>query len=406
MPVSKSPRKKTPAKTPKPAHPRGSREAVRLITFAKNSLYAGSRAEMLFWERETLDLAMHLIDAGNDSAIEGAMAMTVSEPPEIYDVLAPLCETATESATVVAGGQTFDTLLLAVPLVVWSRYAIPAGNLATQRETLESIMVQLRAHVLASNVRASMVPVLHSLDQMPLYFAELRKAGITLSKAAIVHDGKLTTLGKIAEPVDLLADSRFLLVGIAVPTGAPFFKWQEHSNGADSDFISRDSCAVVWETQSRPLFAKLLPACEFECLLPDAFFAASREADRRVRPNAIRAGVAFISDSLKVAPGAIRAVIAGIGDPELIEYRVSFIPRDQHNVVHGAVWPAYMPDDNDADIERVLRECQITDIIKHESLYEPEHCDDCGAPLFANVDGEMVHPEWPGDTEQVKAHYH
>jgi hypothetical protein len=248
--------------------------------------------------------------------------------------------------------------------------------------------------------------VLHSIDQMPLFFADLRKAGIALAKSALQTDGKLTTLGRVGEPVDLLADSRFLLAGIAVPAGAPFFKWQEHVNGRDGEFISRDACAAVWEKQCRALFAKLLPACEFDCLLPDAFFAASREADRRVRPHALRAGVAFIVDALKIAPSAIRAVIASIGDPELLEYRVSFVPRDQHDVVHGAVWPAYAPENDEGEIERVLRECQITDITRQDGIFDPEQCEDCGAPLFANLDGEMVHPEWPEDGEQTKAHYH
>ena len=35
-----------------------------------------------------------------------------------------------------------------------------------------------------------------------------------------------------------------------------------------------------------------------------------------------------------------------------------------------------------------------------------EFCDDCGAPLFADADGELVHPEMPEDAPQDAGHFH
>ncbi|MFM8631392.1 MAG: DUF2863 family protein, partial [Betaproteobacteria bacterium] len=35
-----------------------------------------------------------------------------------------------------------------------------------------------------------------------------------------------------------------------------------------------------------------------------------------------------------------------------------------------------------------------------------EYCDDCGAPLYPNEDGEMVHAELPEVAEQPSQHLH
>ena len=35
-----------------------------------------------------------------------------------------------------------------------------------------------------------------------------------------------------------------------------------------------------------------------------------------------------------------------------------------------------------------------------------EYCDDCGAPLFADPTGELVHAEMPDDTPTGNEHFH
>jgi hypothetical protein len=399
--------KKFPANSGKQT--RSLREATRLVELARNSISAGSRDEMLFWENEVLQLAGSLIDAGNDAAIDAAIQMTLAERSDAYDVVASLCEAATETVGLHDDkGQPFNVMLLAVPLVVWSRYAVPSGKINQHRDALEALMTQLHAHVLASDVRTTTIPVLHSIDQMPMYFAMLHKLAISLGQAAIGGERFAATPAKLPSAADLFADSRILLVGIAAPAGKPFFRWQERDATTTDGFVSRERCRDEWIKQSRPHFARLLPACEFEALLPEAFFSANREADRRVRPYALRTDVAFITDSLKIAPNDVRAVVAAVGAPDLVEYRVSFIPRGQAEVVHGTIWPVYRAeaDDDEAEIVRILRECHVNDIIRPQGLFEPEECDDCGAPLFSDVDGEMVHPDWPEDSEQSRAHYH
>ena len=63
------------------------------------------------------------------------------------------------------------------------------------------------------------------------------------------------------------------------------------------------------------------------------------------------------------------------------------------------VWPLLGAEDDNADIpgeiEAVLQECGVKDILFHEHRFPMEFCDDCGAPMFPNGEGELVHAEMP-----------
>jgi len=41
-----------------------------------------------------------------------------------------------------------------------------------------------------------------------------------------------------------------------------------------------------------------------------------------------------------------------------------------------------------------------------EQRFPLEFCDDCGAPLYPNEDGEPVHPEMPEQPASPSAHLH
>ena len=38
--------------------------------------------------------------------------------------------------------------------------------------------------------------------------------------------------------------------------------------------------------------------------------------------------------------------------------------------------------------------------------FTPEYCEDCGAPLFANAEAEIVHAELPEEADTQAAHFH
>jgi Protein of unknown function (DUF2863) len=394
--------------TPKIREPRLARDTQQLITLASHCAKAGSRYEDVFWEREILALATKLMASGKDSTIEAALDSTLGTTDDAeldaHETLLSFCEAAAESSTIEVDGAKFDALLIAMPMVAWSRYAIPSGPLGENNDvgskTAHALMLALHAHVLADGARTCMSPFLYSIDQMPVSFSGVHKLAQKLVSSAMSDKRPSFDATKLPAAADLLADVRFLIVGVSVPQDAPLFRWQAELS------LTREGCASTWTKHAKPLMLSLLPGCEFECLLPDAYFVSCREADRRVRPYAIRAAVSFLETTLKVKPEKVHAVVAAVGEKAVSEFRISFITPGQSDVVHGSIWPVFSAEEDETEIIRVLRECKVSSITTPEGMFDPEHCDDCGAPLFANEDSEMVHPAWPDDTEHTAAHYH
>ena len=59
------------------------------------------------------------------------------------------------------------------------------------------------------------------------------------------------------------------------------------------------------------------------------------------------------------------------------------------------------------DIPDILTDCGISNILQIDEIFAMEFCDDCGTPLFADRDAELVHPEMPDDTPSPgTAHFH
>ncbi|MEQ1515908.1 MAG: DUF2863 family protein [Usitatibacteraceae bacterium] len=385
------------------------RDAERLITLSTGLSVSGSRAEDRVWEAEIAALVVKAMETANDPMLETALDHTFKSNPVAHDVLAELIETSAESTQLTVDGNTWDVLLLALPMVAWSRYVIPSGPVP--EEIADTVVTHLGAHVLAGDARASISPYLYSIDQMPRDFSHVRKMTIKLGEAAITQVRPRFDFAKAPETAPLPADSRFLLAAVAVPQGAPLFRWQEKDQKS-----TRTDCLERWVAQGRPNLARLLPGTAFECCLPDAYFHNCRESDRRVRPYAVRAAVGFLEDTLKTNAGHLRAIIANVGEENVDEYRIAFTQRGQDDVLHGVVWPLFGREDDEQteagkptpreEIEAIFKECKVGEVVKHSELFAPEFCEDCGAPLFVDADKEMVHAELPEEADSPPAHYH
>ena len=97
-------------------------------------------------------------------------------------------------------------------------------------------------------------------------------------------------------------------------------------------------------------------------------------------------------------------------DTRMEEYRVSLGPLDSNAVYHGIVWPLLGNEDEATDvageIESVLREAGVRDIRFLDHHFPMEFCDDCGAPLFPDSEGELVHAEMPEEAASPSPHLH
>jgi hypothetical protein len=134
-------------------------------------------------------------------------------------------------------------------------------------------------------------------------------------------------------------------------------------------------------------------------VLPNAYFAASREADKASRPYSIQASVAFLSTTLDTPAGGLRAVVAPFFERQVEEFRIGFTLRNQNEVVHGVVWPLLGAEDESSEtlgqIEATLRACGITDILVLDNEFPMEYCDDCGAPCTPRRKAKRCTPSCP-----------
>jgi len=386
--------------------PRLTRDAERLIALSNGLNASGSLTEDRFWETGMSSLVAKLLENGNDAPIDGALDHLYQTNLGAYDTLIELVENESESVVAMQGDRAWQGLLVAAPIVAWSKYAIPSGGIP--RDEAEILRVQLQAHVLAQGARVTLVPYLYSIDQLPRHFSELRRLTARLADAAITNEVPRLDFARLPETASLLADTRFLIACAAVPRGDPLFRWQEDSSG----HAGRAGSLEQWIAQARPTISKLLPGCVFECLLPDAYYVNCRESDRRVRPFGIRAAVSFLENALKVKAAELQATVAGFGEERVDEYRIAFTRGEEPEVAHGVVWPLYGREDESArpgpldEVMEQLTQCGVTEVKKLSGTFTPEYCEDCGAPLFANAEGEIVHAELPEEADTQAAHFH
>jgi hypothetical protein len=393
-------------------------DADKLVGLSLSLFASGSRIEDRFWESRLDALLEKIVRNGNQTALDAALDHLQLSYPEAYGALADMTETQSESFAITIDGVPHEALLIAAPVLAWTRYAIPSGPLKT--EVVEALRTQLQAHVLAQDAKVSVAPFLYSIDQLPRHHVETARVAQQLMQPLLGQPSGRLNLGDLPETAPILADPRFLLAVAIVPTGAALFRWQEESAGAR---IERGQCLEQWATQGGSSFGAILPGCEFECLLPDAYYSACRDADEQVRPHSVRTAVRYLFDTVGTTPDELRAVIAGFGERRVDEYRIGFTRKGSNEVIYGVVWPLYGretgemgPEEEAAELEgadgpveeivALLKHSGVTEVRRHSGRFEPEYCDDCGVPLYADPLGEIVHAEMPEDAEPTQPHFH
>jgi hypothetical protein len=393
-------------------------DADKLVGLSLALFASGSRVEDRFWEARLDTLIAKLVRNGNQTTLDAALDHLQQNHPDAYGALADMAETHSESFRTEIDGVSHETLLIAAPVLAWTRYAIPSGTL--KGDTIDALRTQLQAHVLAAGAQVAVAPYLYSIDQLPRHHVDTARLAQQLMHTALGGATARLNLSDLPETSPILADPRFLLAMVVVPEGSAFFRWQEDENGSR---VERGQCLEQWSAQGGPSFASMLPGCEFECLLPDAYYSACRDADEQVRPHTVRTAVRYLFDTLGTAPQELRAVIAGFGERRIDEYRIGFTRRGSNDVIYGVVWPLYGRENGELGMEEdeselegangpveeiveLLKKAGVTEVRRHAGRFEPEFCDDCGVPLYADPLGEIVHAEMPEDAEPAQPHFH
>jgi hypothetical protein len=376
-------------------------ELVKLSTHLSLS---GSQLEDAFWEHRLAAAVDRILEERDEGALNAALDHLYGVGGRAYDELADMVEHRAETRRHEMAGGTdgLDVLMIAAPVLAWSRYTIPAGQIPN--DILATLRVQLQAHVLADGVRLGLADFFYSPDQLPQSYCDTAALAEKIGKMAMHGRDLKIDPAQQPETMNFLSDTRYVIGVICAPAGGPLFRWQEEDG-------SRNDALKHWRAQGGEALRPLLPACAIEPLLPQPFHAAVREADRASRPYSLRSAVAFLQTTLNIPAGNLRAVVAPYYDRQLEEFRVGFTLGDAAEVVHGVVWPLLENEDEAAElpgqIENVLREAGLREVLVLDHRFPLEYCDDCGAPLYPNPDGEPVHAELPEQEEEaVPRHLH
>ena len=361
-----------------------------------------SRLEDAAWERELDALIVALIDEHNEEGLNAALDHLHGDNSRTYDMLADMIEAHSECLNLKDQGKEYDVQLIALPVMAWSRFNIPSTTIPAP--LLDTLKVQLHAHVLAANARLALANFLFSPDHLPQGFCPTAELTRELGEAALHHRSVSVDPATLPETMKFLSDSRYILGAVVVPKGEPLFRWQEKDG-------NRATCERNWLSQGANAMQPLLTGCASELLLPQAYFAACRDTDRASRPFSLQASIEFLKTTLDVPARELRAIIAPFHEDDLVEYRIGFTQGMSHEVIYGLVWPLLEAEDENSDtpaqIEALLKQHGVEQIIQLDHRFPVEFCDDCGTPLYPSPDGEIVHAELPEEeAEAAPRHLH
>ena len=383
----------------------------RLLELTEALTLSGSRLEDLYWEEQLKQLIAKLYKGRKNRHVETALDQLIPNQMQAYEVLVELAETFSESAEI-QHTVDYEVLLVSAPVLIWTRYQLPLPAPFRDKD-FKLIETAFRDHIAAPQAHVALLPQAISFEQMPQSFQDTARLTQQLGKQAVTGEVKTIDIAPLAHTEGMLADARFIIAAIAVPKGEPVFRWQTPSTPAAQ---MRAQSLQSWQLTIEPCFNRLFAGCTIDYQQPEAFFVSSREADRRIRPMALKAAAIWLQNAANLNGADIRATIIGCGDSIIEEYRVGFTTRQSNQVIYGCVWPILskeeanlnnegMPDIPDHIAEQ-LAEAGIKEVKRLNVMAHGEICDDCGAPFFPNTLGEMMHPELPEEIDLEPRHFH
>ncbi len=384
-----------------PRRSRQTPDSVLLERLATRLSQSSNRIEDAYWETRLATHIDRLLADDSEEPLITVLDQLYTGGSRAYDELADMIESCAETRRATTDSE-LEVVMIAVPLLAWSRFKIPSGVIPGAQ--LDAVRVHLQAHVLAAEAKLGLCDILYSPDQLPQNYVDTAALTGKLAKAAVHGRNLKIDPAQLQETMSFLSDTRYLLGAVAAPRGAALFRWQE--DDGDPAEVFRQ-----WTQQGGDALRPLLPACAVEFLPVLAYHAAVRDADRASRPWSLRAAVAFLQTVLNRPASELLAVVAPFHDRQLEEFRIGFTQRGDSSVVHGVVWPLLDNEDENheapAQIEAALREAGVSNVLMLEQRFPLEFCDDCGAPLYPNPEGEPVHAELPEDqAEAAPRHLH
>jgi hypothetical protein len=397
-----------------PPHTKSQCAVQELARLATNLASSGSYKEDVFWEKQLKIKISAQLRTRNYQNLEEALELLYATDSNGYGEFIYAIEAAIECNTLSYKGCIYDVLMFAAPVLASSRFSIPSGPIP--KPILNIFRTQFQTHLLFENTEFSLADYLFSPDQLPRGYLLTHELAKKLCAASLSGKNLHMNPQQFSETASFLSDTRYILGAIAVRQGEPMFLWQgtditsQIDNGATGVQSSKQGIFLRWKIECNKALRSLFQGCILDSVLPDGFFSAWRTADRLARPYSMHATVNFLQSSLNILASDLHAVIATFYGQSLEEYRISFTDVDSDDVLYGIVWELVGEEDENSDtitqIEITLRECGIAHITTLDNRFPLESCEECGAPLFSNPEGEIVHAEFPekGDKIQMQLH--
>ena len=374
---------------------------------------SGCIVEDRHWESRIQAEILAIFQQNRKKTVERILDYLSESDSETHDILLEHAETLSESCEQTIDGMDCDCVLVAVPVIAWTRFEIPTPSLDSRQQ--QQLQALLQQHIAATQVRIALHPRVLSVDQMPRSFAGVYKWMDAIVARTFGTSAKpAMPAEEIAEDMQLMSDSRFVLAIFCTPRNQPVFRWQE-TGPAFSE--QRAASLALWTEHATPLFHKLLPACGIELMLPDAFYIANRRADKRIRFAAITAAAQWLQTVFETSADAFRATVALYQDSQLREIRIGFTLLQSHEVIYGCLWPVF-PDETDDQQLESLNDFSLLDQllahlqdngIRHVTCLK-EILDGSGyvsdEPLFPNPAGELMPVMMPDIQEDPVGRFH
>lgn len=358
---------------------------------------SGSGFEDRVFEDRIHALVNEHLDRLDDTEIEAALSQLDSDdvPPGSYESFLNIVEDCAESHTTDKG----SAVLFLIPLFCWSRYGNPVGRISNEtlielgrifKETLTSgadaVDVRMGSHLLTA-------------EHLPETLTSVRKLldNVSAGSSQVVD---ISYLADTAAPADF-ADTRYLV--LTARSDKP------------TDLMPDASLSYVeWARRQMQFCMRAHDALEmdmigsvYEVLPATSFYTAWRQAEAAMHVFCLKALVDFVH-AMGLSPSRCVATVALFTptadtpeDDASSEIRIGISSvHETDKVVAGVAWRA-SPDEFeqlDALARDVLRSKDLTTVYTHQQSFPLEWCEDCGAPLYANPEGLVVHIDEPHES--------
>ena len=189
-------------------------DSQRLVSLALEMFYASSFLESEFCRKKLEVLVFRLLQAKKQAVLNDAIEYLFTTDMEAYNCLLEVAEALSESAVIEEDGKKYQVLLVAVPVLAWTRFSIASGTLAP--EQIEAISSRFARLILADDVRFAMAPGLYAVDQLPYSHVDVMAVtqGLVQSVvqiAQIFRQDRIVDISRIASDLshDFLAQLIF-----------------------------------------------------------------------------------------------------------------------------------------------------------------------------------------------------